>query len=74
VGVAAAGVEGGGQGLRPGHRHGRDLPVRRPPLFYPVEAAIVSFVLAVVPYLLLRGPVNLARHRWGGDADARHAR
>lgn len=31
--------------------------------FYPLETLIVAIVLAVVPYLLLRGPVNrLARH------------
>jgi len=31
---------------------------------YPLEAIIVSFVLAVVPYLILRGPVNrLVRRR-----------
>jgi hypothetical protein len=35
--------------------------------FYPVEALIVSFILAVVPYMLIRGPVNrLARWRSGG--------
>jgi len=26
--------------------------------FYPVEALIVAFVLALLPYILLRGPVN----------------
>jgi len=26
--------------------------------FYPGEAVIVAFVLAFVPYLLIRGPVN----------------
>jgi hypothetical protein len=31
--------------------------------FYPVEAVIVAFILAFVPYLLIRGPVNrIARH------------
>ena len=31
--------------------------------FYPLETLIVAIMLAVVPYLLLRGPVNrLARH------------
>jgi hypothetical protein len=34
--------------------------------FYPGEAVIVAFVLAVVPYVLIRGPVNrLARLRSG---------
>jgi hypothetical protein len=33
-------------------------------LFYPLETLIVAVVLAVVPYLLLRGPVNrIARRR-----------
>jgi len=26
--------------------------------FYPVETLVVAFVLAIVPYVLLRGPVN----------------
>jgi hypothetical protein len=26
--------------------------------FYPLEALIVAFVLAFLPYILLRGPVN----------------
>lgn len=31
--------------------------------FYPGEALIVAFLLAFVPYLLIRGPVNrIARH------------
>jgi hypothetical protein len=31
--------------------------------FYPFEALIVAFLLAFVPYLLIRGPVNrIARH------------
>jgi hypothetical protein len=30
--------------------------------FYPTEALIVAFILAIVPYILVRGPVNrLAR-------------
>lgn len=30
---------------------------------YPVEALIVAMVLAIVPYILIRGPVNrIARH------------
>jgi hypothetical protein len=33
------------------------------PWFYPGEALIVAFILAFIPYLLLRGPVNrIARH------------
>ncbi len=31
--------------------------------FYPLEAIIVAFVLAVVPYLLIRGPVNRIARR-----------
>ena len=35
--------------------------------FYPLETLIVAIVLAVVPYLLLRGPVNrIARRRRTG--------
>ena len=31
--------------------------------FYPLEAFIVAIVLAIIPYLLIRGPVNrAARH------------
>jgi hypothetical protein len=31
---------------------------------YPFEALVVAFVLAVIPYLLVRGPVNrIATHR-----------
>ena len=34
--------------------------------FYPLETFIVAIVLAVVPYLVLRGPVNrIARRRRG---------
>lgn len=32
--------------------------------FYPAEALVVAFVLAIVPYLLVRGPVSrIARNR-----------
>lgn len=32
--------------------------------FYPFEAFIVAIVLAIIPYLLIRGPVNrAARHK-----------
>jgi hypothetical protein len=32
--------------------------------FYPGEALVVAFVLAIIPYLLVRGPVNrIARNR-----------
>ena len=32
--------------------------------FYPLETLIVAIVLAVMPYLLLRGPVNRIVRRW----------
>jgi hypothetical protein len=36
--------------------------------FYPGEAVIVAAVLAMLPYLLLRGPVNrIARHWRAGE-------
>ena len=32
--------------------------------FYPVEALLVAAILAFIPYLLIRGPVNrIARHK-----------
>ena len=34
--------------------------------FYPVEALLASFILAVVPYALMRGPVNWLAQRWSG--------
>lgn len=33
-------------------------------LFYPLETLIVAIVLAVVPYLVLRGPINRIARRW----------
>ncbi|MET0530647.1 MAG: hypothetical protein ABW003_20325 [Microvirga sp.] len=33
--------------------------------FYPGEALIITFLLVVVPYLLLRGPVSRAARRFG---------
>jgi hypothetical protein len=32
--------------------------------FYPVQAAVIAVLLAFVPYLLLRGPVERIAHRW----------
>jgi len=33
--------------------------------FYPVEALLVAAILALIPYLLIRGPVNrVARGKW----------
>jgi len=32
--------------------------------FYPLETIIVAIVLAVLPYLVLRGPINRLARRW----------
>ena len=32
--------------------------------FYPLETLILAIVLAVVPYLLFRGPINRIARRW----------
>ena len=32
--------------------------------FYPLETIIVAILLAVVPYLILRGPINRIARRW----------
>ena len=32
--------------------------------FYPGEALLVATVLAIVPYILIRGPVNRLARRW----------
>ena len=32
--------------------------------FYPLETLIVAILLAVVPYLVLRGPINRIARRW----------
>jgi len=38
--------------------------------FYPEEALIVAVILALIPYLLLRGPANrIARHRHRGGRE-----
>jgi len=34
--------------------------------FYPGEAILTAFVLAIIPYLLLRGPVNLGIQKFMG--------
>jgi hypothetical protein len=31
---------------------------------YPLETLIVAIVLAVVPYVVLRGPINRIARRW----------
>jgi hypothetical protein len=32
--------------------------------FYPFETLIVAVMLAVVPYVVLRGPINRIARRW----------
>ena len=32
--------------------------------FYPSEALMVAAILAVLPYLLMRGPLNRIARRW----------
>ncbi len=32
--------------------------------FYPIEALIVAILLAFIPYLLLRGPIERVAHSW----------
>jgi hypothetical protein len=39
--------------------------------FYPGEALLVAFLLAFVPYLLIRGPVNRIARRFPGFAPSR---
>jgi hypothetical protein len=39
---------------------------------YPGESLIVAILLAVVPYLLIRGPVNRVVRRWHGRAGQVH--
>lgn len=41
--------------------------------FYPLEAVLVAFILAFVPYLLIRGPVNRIARRFPGFAASRPA-
>ena len=42
--------------------------------FYPVEALIVSLLVAFVPYLAMRGPVARIARRWRRDASAGQVR
>jgi hypothetical protein len=41
--------------------------------FYPDEALAVALLLALVPYLLLRGPVDRIARRWLARSTSRHA-
>jgi hypothetical protein len=36
-------------------------------MFYPVEAVLTASILALVPYLLLRGPINRLMRKKGGS-------
>ena len=38
----------------------------------PVEGLVISIVLAIVPYLLVRGPVNRLARTFDGDAPPAH--
>jgi len=38
--------------------------------FYPGEALLVALILAFLPYLLIRGPVNRLARLWSGKAAA----
>jgi hypothetical protein len=38
--------------------------------FYPGEALVVAVLLAIVPYLLVRGPVNMLARSWRRPAQA----
>jgi len=40
--------------------------------FYPGEALVTAFVLAVLPYLLIRGPAARAARRWNRRRAANH--
>jgi hypothetical protein len=40
-------------------------------VFYPVEAAVVVFVLAFAPYLLVRGPAARIARRWFAHRSAK---
>jgi hypothetical protein len=40
--------------------------------FYPLEALVISIVLAVVPYFLIRGPVARVARWWQSRHDAHH--
>jgi hypothetical protein len=39
--------------------------------FYPFEALVTVFVLAVLPYVLIRGPVHRIMRRWRQRSDPR---
>jgi hypothetical protein len=41
--------------------------------FYPGEALLTAFLLAIVPYLLLRGPVNRIMARFFPDLDRKES-
>lgn len=37
---------------------------------YPLELFVIAILLAVMPYLLLRGPVNRIARRWRGSRES----
>ena len=41
--------------------------------FFPDEALIVALLLALVPYLLLRGPADRIARRWRASRTSKHA-
>jgi hypothetical protein len=41
--------------------------------FYPEEALLTSFLLALLPYALVRGPVNRIARRWRAGRETSHA-
>jgi hypothetical protein len=48
----------------PRGRDGRRLPVARAQDIYPAQAAVIAILLAFVPYLLLRGPMERVARHW----------
>ncbi len=41
--------------------------------FYPIESLVIAFVLAMIPYALIRGPVNrITRRRMARTRDQSH--
>lgn len=41
---------------------------------YPLETLVVAIVLAVVPYVLIRGPVNRLARRWRRPSEPGHGK
>jgi len=64
-------LEGCVQGFRRRRGPGRDLPAHRFRWLYPSEALLVATVLAILPYLVVRGPVNRIASYRTKDSNAR---